>query len=144
MRIEATLLLAALAVAPPGKPADGTPVPPPRKAVAAGAWGGAHAQLQVTPEETRVELDCAHGVIPGPLETDAAGRIDSSGWLVRAGAGPGPRTDAGEGEPARFRGKVAGKTLTLTITLVGPAQDVGTFRVTLGRPGRLSKCPAGA
>lgn len=123
--------------ADPAAPAS----PSPRRPVTVGAWGGAHAQMVVTPEETRVQLDCAHGVIAGPLEADKNGRVDALGSLVREGGGPGAETDAGTGEPARFRGKLAGKTLTLTITLVGPAQDVGTFRLAHGRPGRTGKCP---
>ena len=107
----------------------------------AGAWGGANAGMRVTPEETRVELECAYGLIPGPLEVDKNGRVDSSGSLVRQGSGPGAETDAGAGEPARFRGKLAGKTLTLTVTLVGPAQDLGTFKLTHGRPARVATCP---
>ncbi len=131
---EAVLCLVALA-AP-------TPTPSPRKAVAPGEWGGAHARMQVTPEETRVQLDCARGVITGPLEVDKrTGRLDSSGSVVREDNGPGAETDAGEGEPARFSGTLAGKTLTLTVTLVGPAQEFGTFKLTLGKAGRLGKCP---
>lgn len=117
------------------------PTPSPRQAVAAGEWGGPHAHMQVTPEETRVQLDCARAVITGPLEVDKrTGRLDSSGSVVREDNGPGVETDAGEGEPARFSGRLTGKTLTLTVTLVGPAQDVGTFRLTQGRAGRLGKC----
>jgi hypothetical protein len=142
--LAAATLAGADAFAPP----SATPTPaaspsaPHRRVVAPGGWGGAHARLLVTAEETRVELECAHGLIPGPLEVDKkTGRLDSSGSLIRLGGGPGAETDAGSGEPARFSGKLTGKTLTLTVTLVGPAQDVGTFRLTEGRPGRLGKCP---
>jgi hypothetical protein len=107
----------------------------------AGEWGGANAQMQVTPEGTRLELACAHGLIPGPLEVDKSGRVDSTVSLVRGDAGPGAETDAGAGEPARLRGKLSGKTLTLTVTLVGPAKDLGTFKLTHGRPARLETCP---
>ena len=41
--------------------------------------------MEVTPEETRLELDCAHGLIPGPLEVDKNGRVDSSGIARPAG-----------------------------------------------------------
>jgi len=139
VRIEAVCCVLALAGAPSDSKSAASPAP--RQPLAPGAWGGAHAQLQVTAQETRVELDCAHGLIPGPIEVDKTGRVDSSGSLVRAGGGPGADTDAGAGEPARFRGKLVGKTLTMTVTLVGPAQDIGTFRLTQGRTGRLGKCP---
>lgn len=137
MRIDAIAWLLAVSASQP------TPVPSPvtKRSVMAGEWGGAHAQMEVTAEGTRVELDCAQGLIAGPLEVDKSGRVDSSGSLIRQGAGPGPETDAGVGEPARFRGTLSGKTLTLTVTLVGTAQDLGTFKVTHGRAARLSKCP---
>ena len=137
MRTEAIVWLLALAGAPPAP----SPPPPSTRTVLAGAWGGEHARLHVAPEETRVELDCAHGLIAGALAVDPSGRVDSSGSLIRQGGGPGPETDAGAGEPARFRGRLSGKTLTLTVTLVGPAKDLGTFQVTHGRAARLSKCP---
>ena len=147
MRLTETTLcllaLATLARADVVAPASPVPSPSPRQPVAPGEWGGKHAKLQITPEETRVELECVRGLIPGPLEVDKkTGRLDSSGSVIRHGAGPAPETDAGVGEPARFSGKLIGKTLTITVTLVGPAQEVGTFRLTQGRPGRLGKCPS--
>ena len=139
MRTEAIVWLLALAGAPPATQPPASPAP--RQTVMAGAWGGAHAQLEVTAEQTRIELECAYGLIPGPIEVDKGGRVDFSGSLIREGGGPGAETDAGAGEPARFRGRLSGKTLTLTVTLVGPAQDLGTFKVIHGRPARLGKCP---
>jgi hypothetical protein len=122
---------------------EASPSPSARQPIAAGAWGGQHAQVQVTPEETRVELECIRGLISGPLEVDRkTGRVDTSGSVIRPGSDPSLETDAGLGEPARFSGKLTGKTLTLTVTLVGPAQDLGTFKLTQGRPGRLGKCPS--
>ena len=117
------------------------PVPPPATPLAPGAWGGAHAQIQVSPDETRVELECAQGLIRGPLTGGQARPRGLPGSLIPAGQGPRAETDAGAGEPARFRGTLVGKTLTLTITVVGPAEDVGTFHLTLGKTGRLASCP---
>lgn len=135
MPLADTTFALALAVAAAAEPAP-TPSPVP-----AGSWGGAHAQVEVTHAETRVELDCAHAVLPGVLPVGKDGAVDALGTLVRHGNGPVAATDAGEGEPARFRGTLAGKTLTLTVTLVGPSQDLGTFKLKQGRPGRLSACP---
>jgi hypothetical protein len=93
----------------------------------------------VKDEETRIELDCAHGVIPGALAVGRNGAVDVLGALVQQGSRPD--SDAGQGEPARFQGTLRGKTLTLTVTLVGPSQDLGTFKLVRGRPGRLAACP---
>jgi hypothetical protein len=113
--------------------------PPPAAPVAPGSWGGAHAQIEVKDEETRIELDCAHGVIPGVLAVGKDGSVDTLGALVQHGSRA--ETDAGQGEPARFRGTLTGKTLTLTVTLVGPSQELGPFKLVRGRPGRLATCP---
>lgn len=134
MRLAETTILMALATG--GVLAE--PAPP--AAVAPGSWGGAHAQIEVKGEETRIELDCAHGVLP-VLAVGKNGAVDTLGTLVRHGNGPGAETDAGAGEPARFRGTLTGKTLTLTVTLVGPSQDLGTFKLKQGQPGRLTTCP---
>jgi hypothetical protein len=115
--------------------------PSARNPLTAGDWGGPHAQLEIAPDETRIELDCAHGVIAGALAIDHKGRVDSIGSVVRRNAGPGPETDAGEGEPARFQGRLQGKVLTLHVTLVGSAEELGTFQLQKGRPGRLGACP---
>ncbi len=138
MRIDAIVWLLALAAPAPAK----EPTPPAsRRAVMAGEWGGAQAQMEITPDGARIELPCARAVITGPLEVDKSGRVDTSGSLIREGSGAGAETDAGAGEPARFRGKLSGKTLTLTVTAEGSAQDLGTFKLTHGRSARLPKCP---
>ncbi len=139
MRIDAIVWLLALAAPAPEKQ-EASPAAS-KRAVMAGEWGGARAQMEITPDGARIELPCARGVITGPLEVDKSGRVDSSGSLIREGSGAGAETDAGSGEIARFRGKLSGKTLTLTVTLEGSAQDLGTFKLTHGRPARLSSCP---
>lgn len=129
---DMTIVLALLASGALADPAPQAPVAP-------GSWGGAHARIEVKDEETRVELDCAYGVIPGVLAVGKNGAVDTLGALVQQGSRA--ETDAGQGEPARFRGTLTGKTLTLTVTLVGPSQDLGTFKLVRGRPGRLAACP---
>jgi hypothetical protein len=140
VRIEAIVWLFALAAPAPAPEREASP-PASKRAVMAGAWGGARAQMEITPEGALIELPCARGLITGPLEVDKRGRLDSSGSLIREGGGPGAETDAGAGEPPRFRGKLSGKTLTLTVTLEGSAQELGTFKLTHGRPARLATCP---
>ena len=129
---EATIALALFVAGTLADPAPPAPVAP-------GSWGGAHAQIEVKDEETRIELDCAHGVIPGGFAVGKNGAVDTLGALVQHGSRA--ETDAGQGEPARFRGTLTGKTLTLTVTLVGPSQDLGPFKLVRGRPGRLATCP---
>ena len=109
--------------------------------VAAGSWGGAHAQHR---GEGRGDADRARlrarRDSRASLAVGKNGAVDTLGTLVRQARQP-RRDRRRPGEPARFRGTLTGKTLTLTVTLVGPSQDLGTFKLTLGRPGAARRLP---
>ena len=106
-----------------------------------GSWGGPHIRLDVAENGTAaVELDCAHGSIPGPIVPDGGGAFQVEGRYVREGPGPVREGADQEGVPARFTGKVDGGKLTLTITLAGSDEEVGTFELTHGKTPRLTKC----
>ena len=107
--------------------------------VATGTWGGEHVRLQVTEAGATVEYDCAHGTLAGPLALDAHGRFSVAGTYAREG-GPVRANAAPTGQPASFKGRVQGRTMTLTATLTDKGQDVGTFTLTQGSEGRLWKC----
>jgi hypothetical protein len=107
----------------------------------AGSWGGPHIRLDVAEDGTAaVELDCAHGTIPVPIVPDSQGSFQVEGRYVREGPGPVREGQGEEGSPARFAGQVDGGKLTLTITLAGSDEEVGTFELTHGRTPRLTKC----
>src|ERR1041384_4416886 len=84
--------------------------------VATGTWGGEHVRLQVTEDGATIEYDCAHGTLTGPLALDAQGRVSGAGTYAREG-GPIRRNAASAERPARFNGRVQGRTMTLTATL---------------------------
>ena len=64
-----------------GGPSTGpSPVP-------AGAWGGDHVAMTVADAATHLELDCAHGDIPGTITVDARGQFDVAGVFVREHGG---------------------------------------------------------
>jgi hypothetical protein len=105
-----------------------------------GSWGGSHVSLEITGETARIEYDCAHGTLDGPIVLDGEGRFEAAGTHTPERGGPVREGEDDSGQPARYRGKVTGKTLTLTVALSGSGEEVGTFTLTQGAAGRLVKC----
>jgi hypothetical protein len=121
--------------------ASPTPAPAgPR--VAEGRWGGVGIALDVTASGARVELDCAHGTIEGPLELDADGGFDRPGLLARERPGPVRMDEETEekGKPVRYVGRLEGETLTLRIIRPDARQPPSPLSAVLGRSPRLHKC----
>lgn len=109
------------------------------KSVAAGTWGGRGVRLQVSASGADIEYDCAHGTI-GKMTLDAAGRFDAQGTHAAERGGPVRADEEAKGQPARYTGRIEGKTMTLRVVLTGTNQTVGTFTLTHGDEGRLVKC----
>ena len=117
----------------------GAGVPEPRR-VPEGKWGGVGLSVEVGASGAKVELDAAHGTIEGPLALDAGGRFEGNGTLVRERPGPARIGDEdAAGEPARYRGTIAGDTLTLDVTLTKSGTAIGPLKATRGAPARLRK-----
>jgi hypothetical protein len=127
------LFLAALAVSP-------TP-PPDAPRVTEGRWGGIGIALDVTASDARIELDCAHGTIEGPLALDADGGFDQPGLLVRERPGPARVDEENQqkGVPVRFVGRLEGGTLTLRIVRPN-APEANPLSARLDQAPRLRKC----
>ncbi len=105
-----------------------------------GSWGGPHVSLEITGETGKIEYDCAHGTLGLPVTLDREGRFEATGTHAAERGGPVREGEEDRGQPARYRGKVMGKTLTLTLILAGSGEEVGTFTLTRGAAGRLVKC----
>lgn len=108
--------------------------------VAAGSWGGQHVRLEVGRDGAEIEFDCAHGRINGRLRPGRDGRFDAAGTFVAERGGPVREGASEKGEPARYTGRVNGKTMTLSVRLTDSNTDVGTFTLTHGREAELVKC----
>jgi hypothetical protein len=104
-----------------------------------GSWGGDGAGIEITADGARLEFDCAHGTIDEPIRIDDAGRFEAKGTYVREEPGPTRKEDRG-GEPARFRGKVEGDSLSLTLELPGSDRSPSPFTLTRGRLPRIRSC----
>ena len=105
-----------------------------------GTWGGEHIRMEVTAEGAQIEYDCAHGTIDQKFVLDAQGRFDLTGTHVREHGGPVRRDEQENRHPARYKGQIKGETMTLTVTESDTDQSVGTFNLTRGQQGHVTKC----
>lgn len=108
--------------------------------VSIGAWGGKHVQMEVSRDGAQLDFDCAHAVINQPLKLDRNRRFDVKGLYAQEHGGPIRADEDQTGRPARFKGSLSGKTLTLTVTLQGSTESIGTFTLRFGQTPRVVKC----
>ena len=108
------------------------------KRVLPGNWGGEHAHLDVSDTGGRAEFDCAHGSLDAALETDTAGQFGVPGTLVLEG---GPERSGQElpKQSVRYVGRVNGARMELDL-LSATGEQLGSFRLELGKPSLLLKC----
>jgi hypothetical protein len=112
-----------------------------RGRLAAGVWGGPHIRLDVADDGTAaVELDCAHGATTEPIVPDPQGAFRAAGTYAQERHGPVREGQENTGRPAVYTGKIAGDQMTLTITLTGSEEELGSFELTHGKTPRLTKC----
>lgn len=105
-----------------------------------GAWGGEHVNLDATTTGARLEFDCAHGTITQALMLDTRNSFDVPGTYAQEHGGPVRIDEKPNTHPARYTGRVAGQTLTLTITLTDSQEKIGTYTLTRGQAARLFRC----
>lgn len=110
------------------------------KRIAPGTWGGSGIAMEVTKAGARIEYDCAHGTIGGPILLDAEGRFDVSGRHFPEHGGPVREGEDSSGQPVRYTGHVAGDTMTLTVTPEGSDTAISSHTLVRGKTGRLRKC----
>jgi hypothetical protein len=115
--------------------ACGPSVPPER--VPEGTWGGEGSALIVSAQEAHVHIDCTKGDIAGPIPLDDQGRFDVGG-VYNVDAYP---IDRGILHPARFTGRLMGRSLALSVRLTDTDRTLGPVVVTLGREPELGPCP---
>jgi len=141
-RSEGARSAASSAPSQPQRPSTRVVAPRPAsgKPIEVGEWGGDHVKLLVTETGGTLEYDCAHGTIDQPLLADSSGRFDLAGTHTREHGGPIRIGEKEDKRPARYTGRTDGRTMTLTVTLTGSNEPVGTFTLTRGQLGRIVKC----
>lgn len=110
----------------------------PRRALT-GSFGGPHVVLELDEHGGRIEYDCAHGTIDEPVVPDRDGAFEAPGTHVAEHPGP-VREGEEAGRAARYRGRISGARLLLTVTLVGSGEEIGAFTLTRDASSRLTKC----
>lgn len=108
------------------------------KRLAAGLWGGPHVFIDVGSQSAKVEYDCAHGVIDGPLVVDSEGKFEWRGTFTPERGGP-VRAGGERSQPATYSGEIKDDKMTLSMKLTD-AEDAETFTLEKGKPGRIVKC----
>src|SRR5215218_7576482 len=116
-------------------------VPPLGARLAEGTWGGDNAGVIVTDSVAHVHVGCTFGDMPGNVRLDEDGRFTIDGsYVLRAYP-----IMVGPTLPARFSGRVTGRTLTLAIevndTVEKKVVQQGPISVVHGREPRMGPCP---
>lgn len=107
--------------------------------IATGVWGGLHINLEVRANSAKVEYDCAHGAIEGPLVVDNNGNFELRGSFTPERGGPVRADETPESRQATYSGTIKGNTMTLTLKVSG-VDESETFTLERGKAGELFKC----
>jgi hypothetical protein len=140
LAVGAALLVGAVALAVSCN-GEGSLVPPGGGNLALGTWGGDNAGLIATDSLTHVHIGCTFGDIVGTVALDASGAFVRDGsYLLRAYP-----IAVGPTMPARFTGRVIGRTLTLSIAVNDTVEKktvlLGPVTITYGKDGSMGPCP---
>jgi|RhiMetdeSRZDD1v2_1073273.scaffolds.fasta_scaffold75303_4 hypothetical protein len=108
--------------------------------ITSGVWGGEHIHLEVNSNSGKVEFDCAHGTIEGPLAIDANGEFNWKGRFARERGGPVSSDESDSGQPAVYSGSIKEQTMKLVVRLENDKEPLDTFVLTRGKDGRIRKC----
>ncbi|MBC7929832.1 MAG: hypothetical protein H7Z38_04615 [Rubrivivax sp.] len=103
-------------------------------------WGGDHVRLSEREGGAALEFDCARGEISETLKTDAEGHFDLPGTFTRESPGPIRVGVTPVARPARYVGRVEGRTMTFRVKLTDTKQETEVFTLTRASEGRLWKC----
>jgi hypothetical protein len=104
-----------------------------------GEWGGTHITMSVGEQLAKLEFDCAHGEIPGPLSVDSEGNFKLPGTFTPERGGPVRADETSRAQSAIYSGTINGNKMTLTLKLKG-SDDAETFTLERGKPADLFKC----
>jgi hypothetical protein len=102
-----------------------------------GTWGGDNVGMIVTGNDVHVHIACTLGNAVGPIHPNATGRFEATG-TYNVDAYP---VDRGITHPARFSGRIVGKTMTLTVSLTDTGQVLGPVTLVYGEEPRMGPCP---
>ena len=105
-----------------------------------GNWGGEHVSAVLTENSGALTFDCAVAAIDGGIIPESSGRFEASGTYTREHGGPVFEGEVLPKLPARFTGDVGKNQFTLTITLIGTGETLGSFTLHADSDGRVLRC----
>lgn len=105
-----------------------------------GVWGGPHIIMEVTADGAVITCDCAVGTIDEPIKIDKDGRFAVRGTFTRQRGGSVRSDETPDRSPAHYAGRVAGKSMTLVVTLPNTKETVDTFYLKFGEQPELTRC----
>ncbi|MBV9242730.1 MAG: hypothetical protein JO314_12050 [Acidobacteria bacterium] len=108
--------------------------------VKTGQWGTTGLNIAVAGTGATLEFDCATGEITSRLRAKRNGSFEAVGTFTRSGPGPVRMDQESQATQVRYKGKVSGKKMTLTITRVDTGESLGSYTLTLGQTGRIRRC----
>ena len=104
-----------------------------------GQWGGPHIGMLIGTEITRIEYDCADGVIPGPIIPATNGSFEVEGTHTPGFGGPAIEGVILPTYRVRFTGRARGDRMTLT----GRVENgvlLGPFALVRGAESGIFRC----
>ena len=106
-----------------------------------GSWGGQGIGLvDVEGGGVQLEFDCAEGFIKQPIIPDKQGNFSVIGTFTQNRPGP-TRMDAPDTtQPACYKGKIIGQTMTLNIELTEGKNQLGPYTLTANRAPHIVRC----
>lgn len=105
-----------------------------------GRWSGKHITLEITANGAAVEYDCARGAIEKRIVPNKNREFEISGTYAEEHGGPvrlGERPDV---VSVKYKGRIRGKKMILTVKRADDNEIIGTFSLTYGRESMLVKC----
>ena len=105
-----------------------------------GIWGGSGVLLTVGKKMVTIEYACSSGEINGPLKISSSGKFDAVGVHIQPRPGPLRANDKPNRKPARFEGKISGKSMSLKVTLIENTEVIGDFELTKDVVPRIRRC----
>ena len=121
-----------------------------QKYLAIGQWGAMGISFDVSANSVGIEFNNAHANIGRRPKLNKKGEFDVIGLYNSEGPPaiyiqpvrpdqPLVNSDNKPGQEARFRGKVSGKKMSLTISVAKTGETLGTYTLEFGKSGTILK-----
>jgi hypothetical protein len=105
-----------------------------------GVWGGRSVQVTVSADGAVLVHDCAAGTMDARPDPDDDGRFMVTGTRTPGVGLPFPVDDPPQPRPARYEGRISGKTMTFSVTFTDTGDFVATYEATRGQEADLFFC----